>query len=176
MSLNFEFNATHKPEEQAPARRKPYRSARRHFRSSRRVAVVRAFTAAELYLAGKVPTLVAAAESCGSNIHYVQGAIILIKDENPARGTSAEASTLIRRHMVLHGYVPLLVAANQARQQRKAKTNASFDSLTVDEVVAAWRAWLPEQRAEFGKGAGIAELWDGSIAPVIDCERAAARS
>src|SRR5262245_40160917 len=38
--------------------------------------------------------------------------------------------------------------------------------VTVDEAVANWRAWTPEQRAAFGRGAGAAELWDDAITPV----------
>jgi hypothetical protein len=52
------------------------------------------------------------------------------------------------------------------------RLNGKF--VTVDEAVASWRKWSPEQRAEFGRGAGIAELWDGSIVPVTTEERVAA--
>jgi hypothetical protein len=43
--------------------------------------------------------------------------------------------------------------------------------VTVDEAVVAWRSWTPQQRAEFGRGAGIAELWDNAIIPVMTEER-----
>jgi hypothetical protein len=43
--------------------------------------------------------------------------------------------------------------------------------VTVDEAVASWRSWTPEQRVAFGRGAGIAELWDCAITPVIGEER-----
>ena len=45
--------------------------------------------------------------------------------------------------------------------------------VTVDEAVLAWRSWTPEQRAEFGRGAGISEIWDCAISPVISEEREA---
>jgi hypothetical protein len=45
--------------------------------------------------------------------------------------------------------------------------------VTVDEAVAAWRSWSPEQRARFGRGAGVSEIWDHAIAPVVSEERAA---
>jgi hypothetical protein len=43
--------------------------------------------------------------------------------------------------------------------------------VTVDEAVASWRSWTPEQRAAFGRGAGISEIWDCAISPVITEER-----
>src|SRR5262249_51324727 len=132
-------------------------SARRHFRHGWRAAVVRAFTAAGLYLNEQVPTLTAAAERCGSNVLYVRAAIVLIKHE-----------ALIEPGRVLRGHVPLLVAANQAWRQRKVK------DITVDEAVMSWRRWTPEQRIAFGRGAGVSEIWDHAIAPVVSEERAAA--
>ena len=54
------------------------------------------------------------------------------------------------------GHVPLLVAANRARRRRKDA-----------EAVMGWKRWSPEQRAEFGRGAAVAEVWDYAIAPVI---------
>jgi hypothetical protein len=45
-------------------------------------------------------------------------------------------------------------------------------SVTVDEAVASWQKWSPAQRAEFGRGAGVANIWDDAIAPVITEERA----
>src|SRR5262245_62028339 len=139
----------------ATHRRRQRASARRQFRHGWRAAAVRAFTAAGLYLNEQVPTLAAAAERCGSNVHYVRAAIVLIKHE-----------TLIEQEKVLRGQVPLLEAANQAWRQRKVK------DITVDEAVMSWRRWTPEQRAEFGRGAGIAELWDSAIVPSMDEERA----
>ena len=57
-------------------------SARRHFRHGKRAAATRAFTGARLYLNGAVPTLAAAADSTGSNVAYVQAAIVLLKADN----------------------------------------------------------------------------------------------
>ncbi len=131
-------------------------SARRHFRHGWRAAVVRAFTAAGLYLNEQVPTLTAAAERCGSNVLYVRAAIVLIKHE-----------TLIEQERVLRGDVPLLVAAKFAWRERKVK------DITVEEVVASWRRWSPEQRSAFGRGAGIVELRDNAIIPVMAEEREA---
>jgi len=42
-------------------------SARRHFRHGWRAAAAQAFTAAEIYLDKRVPSLAAAAMHCGSN-------------------------------------------------------------------------------------------------------------
>jgi hypothetical protein len=135
-------------------RRRQRASARRHFRHGWRAAAVRAFTGAGLYIDKKVPTLVRAAEDCGSNVQYVRAAVAVLKD-----------GSLNEQALVLTGHLPLLEAANQARLRRK---------IPVDEAVMAWRSWTPEQRADFGRGAGISEIWDHAIAPVITEERVAA--
>ena len=87
--------------------RRPHRrrSSRRHFRNGQQAAVIRAVTAAKLYLGGAVPTLAAAATACGSNVHYVGAAVILLKSEN---------STLLSRARC--GAVPLLAAAREAKR------------------------------------------------------------
>jgi hypothetical protein len=138
-------NATHGRRQRA--------SARRHFRHGWRAAAVRAFTAAGLYRDKKVPTLVRAAEDCGSNVNYVRTAVAVLKD-----------GSLNEQALVLTGHLPLLEAANQARLRRK---------IPVDEAVLAWRSWSPEQRAAFGRHAGISELWDCAISPVITEQREA---
>jgi hypothetical protein len=84
----------------------------------------------------------------------VRAAIVVIKD-----------GSLNEQALVLTGHLPLLEAANQARQRRKA------GHIPVDEAVLAWRKWTPEQRAEFGRGAGISEIWDFAISPVVSEER-----
>jgi hypothetical protein len=147
----------------ATHRRRQRASARRHFRRGWRAgviraAVIRAFTGAELYLDKRFSTLAKAADACGSNVHYVRAAITLIQDRTARCPTTVRDSVLV-------GHVPLLVAANQVRRRRKA------ERIPVDEAVAAWRAWTPEQRAEFGRGTGIAELWDDSIVPAMTEER-----
>ena len=137
-----------------PHPRRQRASARRYFRSGHRAAVVRATTGARLYLDGRVPSLAAAAEACGSNILYVRSAIVLLKAADPSLLKSAMA-----------GLVSLPAAVDQERRRRKAAR------VTVDEVVQTWRAWTPEQRAEFGRGAGVANLWDDAIVPTIAEER-----
>jgi hypothetical protein len=116
--------------------------------------VVRATTGARLYLDGRVSSLAAATEACGSNIFYIRAAIVLLKAADPSLLKSAMA-----------GLVSLPEAADQERRRRKAPR------VTVDEVVQTWRVWTPEQRAEFGRGAGIAELWDDAISPVVSEQR-----
>jgi hypothetical protein len=138
----------------ATHRRRQRASARRHFRHGRRAAAVRAFTAAGLYIDKQIPTLAMAAEDCGSNVNYVRGAVAVLKDGS------------VQEHaLVLAGHLPLLEAANQARQRQKE------ERVTVDEAVASWRRWSPKQRASFGRGAGIAELWDDAISPVVSEQR-----
>ncbi len=137
----------------ATHRRRQRLSPRRHFRHGRRAAAARAFTAARLYLEKQIPSLAIAAESCGSNIQYVRGAVAVLKD-----------GSLQEQALVLAGHLPLLEAADEARQRRK---------IPVDDAVLAWRSWSPEQRIQFGRGAGISEIWDCAIAPVIAEEREA---
>jgi len=139
-------------------RRRQRASARRHFHDGCRAAAARAFTAAEIYLDKKVPSLAAAALHCGSNVQYVQAAVVLLRDKTalyPQR----------MRRSVLEGRAPLLAAAREARQRQEAAR------ITVEKMAAAWRCWTPGQRANFGRAVGAAEIWDDAIAPVVGEER-----
>ena len=91
-------------------RRRQRASARRHFRHGCRAAAARAFTAAEIYLDKKAPSLAAAAMHCGSNVPYVQAAIVLIQN--------ATARPQRMRQWVLEGRMPLLAAAPPARHDK----------------------------------------------------------
>jgi hypothetical protein len=117
--------------------------------------VVRATTGARLYLDGAVPTLAAAAESCGSNVQYIRAAIDLLQAEDPSL-----------LNLAMAGWLSLTGAADQERRRLKA------ERITPDEAVASWRVWTPEQRAEFGRGAGVADVWDHAISPVLAEDRA----
>jgi hypothetical protein len=57
--------------------------------------------------------------------------------------------------MLNSGYLNLPSQENQTRVP------------TVDDAVAAWRTWTPDQRIDFGQGVGVAELWDGAIVPAV---------
>jgi hypothetical protein len=140
----------------ATHRRRQRASARRHFRYGWRAAAARAFTGAELYLNKTIPSLAVAAVRCGSNVHYVRAAIVLIQDKTRP----------LLRESVLAGHVSLLAAASQARQLQK------LARVSVEDMVATWRSWSPEQRAKFGRSVGVAEVWDHAIVPVITEERA----
>jgi hypothetical protein len=118
---------------------------------------LRAFTGAELYLDKRFTTLAKTAEACGSNVTYIRAALVLIKNGDQ-----------MTREEVLTGHLPLLVVANRARRRRKA------ERITPAEAVMGWKRWTPEQRAEFGRVAGVAEIWDCAISPVINEERVAA--
>jgi hypothetical protein len=106
--------------------------------------VLRATTAARLYLDGQVPTLAAAAEACGSNCCYVRAAITLLKAD-PSLANRA-----------IKGWINLTETAEQVRK-----------IISVDAAVASWAAWTPSQRREFGRGAGVADVWDYAISPVL---------
>jgi hypothetical protein len=139
---------------QSQTRRRQRASARRHFRQGCRAAATRAFTAAELYLGGKVATLAAAAMHCGSNVQYIQAAIVVRQDETASSPQKIQQS-------ILEGHVPLLAAARKARRRQEAAR------VTVEKMVATYRGWTPAQRANFGRTVGVAELWDDSIVPAI---------
>ena len=130
------------------------RSPRRHFRNGHRAAVTRATTGAALYLDKDVSTLAEAAEACGSNVQYIRDAVALMRAGDPFLNS------------VYAGSISLPVAANLMRRRRK------MEGVTVDAAVAGWRSWTPEQRAEFGRGAGVGNLWDDAIIPTIAEERA----
>ena len=63
-----------------PRRRR--QSARRQFRYGQRAAVLRAVTAAKVYRDKAKPTLELAALSCGSNVKYVQAALVVMRSES----------------------------------------------------------------------------------------------
>jgi hypothetical protein len=119
---------------------KHYKSARRHFRHGRCAAVVRAITAARLYLKGEVPSLADAAEACGSNSHYVKAAITLIKSEDNA---------LLNR--VLAGHVGLLAAATEMKPRAK--------------LLESYRAATTEDRVAFARAVGASDLFDNVVVP-----------
>jgi hypothetical protein len=123
-----------------------------------RAAALRAFSGARFYLNKTIPTLAAAAAWTGSNVPYIQAAIVLIQDE-----TATDPQII--RESVLLGHVPLLEAARKARRRQKA------GHFTVEELAASWRRWSPGERATFGRSVGVAEIWDDAIEPVISQER-----
>jgi hypothetical protein len=114
-------------------------SARRRFRHGQRAAAVRAFTAARLYTNNAVPTLVAAAESCGSNVAYIQAAIILLKADN----TSLVAE-------VLAGRVSILQAAREAKR--------------MVSLVTAYREAKDPGRVAFARACGAEEILNVLVA------------
>ena len=126
----------------AHRRRQSRRPYRRQLRSGRRLAVVRAFTAARLYLAGAAPSLAAAAESCGSTTVYVRHAVILLRSENRSLCDAA-----------LGGRVPLHVAAQQLKR--------------LGELVAAYRQASAADRVAFAKAIGPNVLFDTSLVPAL---------
>ena len=123
-------------------RKRPRRPHRRHFRGRERVAVKRAMTAARLYLNGTFKTLIEAATSCGSNIHYVRAAVTLIQAEN----------TLLMTR-VLAGHASLLKAAHDARG--------------LAGLVKAYRVTTDDDHVAFARVIGPTTLFDNAVAPAI---------
>ena len=127
---------------QKRAQRRTHRSSRCRFRNGQRAAVVRALTAAKLYLNGEVPTLEAAAACCGSSVVYVRAAVILIKAENSAMLMAVRAGT-----------VPLRAAAKQLKQ--------------VAQLVDGYRKANAAELITFGKTVGAVAVWDNVINPLL---------
>jgi hypothetical protein len=121
--------------EGATVKSKRRRSARRHFRHGHRAAVIRAITAAKLYIDEAIPNLTTAAECCGSNVVYVTAAVILLRSENAAL-----------QERVLKGHVPLLAAAAQVKQ--------------VANLVTAYRAAKDADRIAFARACGTDQILD----------------
>jgi hypothetical protein len=67
--------------------------------------VVRATTGARLYLDGRVSSLAAAAEACGSNINYIRAAVALLKAKDPSL-----------LNLAMAGWVSLNEAADQEQR------------------------------------------------------------
>jgi len=126
------------------ASRRRRQSTRRHLHHGKRAAVVRALTAARLYLGKPVtaPTLNSAAEQCGSNAAYTKAMVTVIKAEDPA--LLAE---------VLGGHTSLLKAAAKAR-----KRAALIDAL---------RHAGSEDRAAAGRVLGAAAIFDTLVTPAL---------
>jgi hypothetical protein len=123
-------------------RQSRHRSPRRHLRNGERAAVIRAMTAAKLYLDQTAPTVVFAATACGSNAHYVRAAVTLMKAEN---------LTLVDR--VAKGHVSLLQAARDVKQLA-GRVNAYRTATAADHVA-------------FAHVIGPATLFDNAVAPAI---------
>jgi hypothetical protein len=139
MSISFSTTAYVKGK---PKSHRSYRSPRRHFRGRERAAVIRAFTAARLYLSGTSPTLVAAATACGSCPQYVRAAVTLIEAENAA---------LV--NCVLVGNVSLLEAARDA--QRLAGLIKAYKTANAADHIA------------FARAIGPTNIFDSVVAPAI---------
>jgi len=124
-------------------RSRPRPSYRSQFKDGERRAVRRALTAAKLYLAGVVPTLATAAESCGTSVPYVRAAIVLLQAEDPKLVSA-----------VLHGFVQLLPAARAMRSTAR--------------LISAYRAADSADKFAFGCAVPVGTVWDEVIVPVID--------
>jgi hypothetical protein len=115
---------------------------RRQFHNGHRRAALRAHTAATLYLNNALPSLKAAAEATGSNIHYVRAVITLIQSEN---------TVLLAR--VLAGKVAVQAAAREV--DRLAK------------LVTAYRTAGANDHVAFAKAVGPTTLFDNSLVPAL---------
>jgi|AmaraimetFIIA100_FD_contig_71_2614661_length_769_multi_2_in_0_out_0_2 hypothetical protein len=135
---------THRGSKNNGGNRRHYRSRGRRVRHGQQAAVVRALTAAKLYIDGAAPSFVAAAAMCGSCPQYVEAAFTLTKSGDAA---------LLRD--VVRGETPLLAAAKRVRE-------------LVALVDAYHRAKdKPHALARFGQTIGAEILFDSVITPAI---------
>src|SRR5262249_53414925 len=118
-------------------KRRPYRH---QMHDGIRVAVLRAFTAARLFLRGEFSSLAEAARSCGSTVAYVAAAITIIQSEN----------TAIQKE-VFHGQLSLLAVACRLRR--------------LARLINAYRQTEGPDRAMFGHTIGLDVLFDDAIVP-----------
>jgi hypothetical protein len=119
--------------------RRRRQSARRHFRHGQCAAALRAITGARLYLKGATPTLAVAAESTGSNVAYIQAAIILLRADNASLVSD-----------VLAGRVPLLQAAREAKR--------------LVDLVTAYREAKDPDRVAFARACGVEAIFNTLVA------------
>jgi len=117
--------------------RKSYRNQRRQ-----RTAVLRAATAAGLYIDGSIPTVREASEACGANARYVAAVVSLLKAEDLAAIRAA-----------LAGRVSLLRAAKETRRAAR--------------LISAYRAATPADRAALGRAVSAELLFSDSVAPAL---------
>ena len=92
-----------------------------------------------MYLNGAVPTLAAAADSTGSNVAYVQAAIVLLKANNASLVSD-----------VLAGRVSILQAARSARR--------------LVDLVTAYREAKDPDRVAFARACGAEAIFDVLVA------------
>jgi hypothetical protein len=123
-----------------PNNRHERRRINHQIRQGRRVAAVRAFTGATLYLNGFVPTLAAAAEACGSNVPYVRDAIAILQSKDGER----------LKARVLKDHVSLLAAARQVKP--------------VADALRLYNKMNPEMRRAFFSAAGSDRVLDDLVA------------
>lgn len=114
-----------------------------HKRNGVCLAALRAFTAAQLYLAPENTFgLTECALRCGSSVAYIRAAIVLLEHADPA---------LI--DAVVHGRINILTAAKPIAAEMR--------------LVAAFTAAPPKARAAAGARIGSALLWDDMITPSL---------
>jgi hypothetical protein len=118
------------------------RSARRHFENGQRLAALRALTAGKLVLNGTFRSVAEAVISCGSNQHYVDAALVLLKAEDPAL-----------LETVLAGEKSLLVAANEMK--------------VVAILVSTLRQATDTDLATLGRIVGAGQVFDRVVVPAL---------
>jgi hypothetical protein len=104
--------------------------------------VLRAFTAAQLYRDGKIPTMALAAQCCGSGVVYVRSAVVVLQSEDRSI-----------RERVLRGWVSLHAAA--ALMAKRAA------------IIAAYRAGAGADRIAAMKTIGPTTVFDNDLVPAM---------
>lgn len=118
------------------------RRRRHRVRNGRRLAAVRALTAARLCRNGAFSSVVAAAEACGSNRIYVAAMLEIVAAENTALLND-----------IIGGNIPVLTAAAQVKQ--------------LSKLIAAFRTASADDRVAFARTIGPTVLFDNTLVPAM---------
>lgn len=147
--------------------KRKYKPRHRLFQDGQCLAVLRAFTGARFKLQNPDVTLAQTAAMHGSNVHYIELAIVLLKSDN---------QTLI--HHALRGNVSLFDAAARVEQLVKsveAYRKLSPENLAAFRVATGATADLgdhilystAEEKAAASRKVGVDVIWDTMVDPII---------
>ena len=121
--------------------RKERRRVKHQIKHGRRIAAVRAFAGATLYLNGFVRTLAAAAESCGGQVPYVRYAIAILQSKDgerlKARVLKDHISLRAAAEQVSPVNVILKTYSKMTAAQKTSFFSAAGQDRVLDDLVAA---------------------------------------
>jgi hypothetical protein len=134
----------HRSSNTFPVARGQPRRPRPYHRDGEQLAAVRAVTAARLWRGDHVTvsSQAEAATACGASLSYVAAAAVVLDAGNDALVAD-----------VLAGRVQLMTVARHVKKRAR--------------LLKAFRQASPADLAEFGRSAGVGEVWDRVIVPSL---------